>query len=63
MIENDKYYIFASVKKYKDMMDLIVLYAAKSIFSINNEEFCTDFVVSALSGDSDPGNRSGVKNL
>ena len=36
MIENDKYYIFASVKKYKDMMDLIVLYAAKSIFSINN---------------------------
>ena len=36
MIENDKYYIFTSVKKYKDMMDLIVLYAAKSIFSINN---------------------------
>ena len=36
MIENDKFYIFASVKKYKDMMDLIVLYAAKSIFSINN---------------------------
>ena len=36
MIENDKCYIFASVKKYKDMMDLIVLYAAKSIFSINN---------------------------
>ena len=36
MIENDKYYIFASVKKYKDLMDLIVFYAAKSIFSINN---------------------------
>lgn len=36
MIENNKYYIFTSVKKYKDMMDLIVLYAAKSIFSINN---------------------------
>ena len=36
MIENNKYYIFTSVKKYKDMMDLITFYAAKSIFSIKN---------------------------